>query len=392
MKLEVLRERDFAIYMSGNLASWTGLWIQRIAIGWLSWELSHSAAWVGLVSFAQFGPVIVLGPLFGVLADKLERRRYAIVASSIQMGIATALFVVAAMGWMTIELLCALCFCTGVTTSAYQPVRLALVNDLSPRPLLTQAIAIHSLIFNLTRFVGPALGGVVIASAGTSAPFAINAFAYLALIAALSVIRLRPSEHKKASGEFFAEMRAGFGYVREHRNLVHIFALGLISNFLGRGVLELLPVFAEAVFAAGASGLATLTAATGVGSILSAGIVTRARHPAQLPRLGRRSIYVSSLLLVALGLTPWYLPGIMLCFALGFTLTLTGVSLQVALQSLVHDTFRGRIVGLWGVVVTGGSAVGGAVIGAFSQLAGLGTVTVACGVAGVAGWNRFRAR
>lgn len=384
MKLEVLRERDFAIYMGGNLASWLGLWIQRLAIGWLSWDLSHSAAWVGLVSLAQFGPVIVLGPMFGVLADKLERRRYAIVASIIQMAIATVLFVVAAFGLMTIGLLFGLCLAAGITTAGYQPVRLAMVNDLAPRSMLTQAIAINSLAFNITRFAGPAIGGVVMLSLGVAAPFAVNALSYLALILALHNIRLRPSARARAAGSFLATLRAGLGYAREHAMIREIIILGFISAFLGRGVLEMWPVFAEAIYQEGASGLATLSAATGLGSIVSAGVVTRAGDPAGLPRIARSSVYVSAAFLVVLGLFEIYWLGVLFAFALGVTLTLTGVSLQVALQSTVDDSYRGRVVGLWGVVVTGGPAIGGAIIGAVSELAGLGSVTVVCGLASLA--------
>lgn len=379
MKLEVLRERDFAIYMSGNLASWLGLWIQRIAIGWLSWELSHSPAWVGLVSFAQFGPVILFGPMFGVLADKLDRRRYAMVASSIQMGIAFVLFGVAAAGAMTIGLLALLCLAAGITTSAYQPVRLALVNDLAPRPLLAQAVAINSLTFNVTRFVGPAIGGIVIAAWGSSAPFAINALTYLALILALYAIKPMPSPRTASAGGFFGDLRAGIDYMRRHRKLGELFMLVFASSFLGRGVLELLPVFAEAMYHEGASGLAVLTAATGLGAVGSAGWVTRARSAESLPRTGRRSLCVSACFLVALGLIDLYWLGIIAAFALGFTLTLTGVSLQVACQTTIDNAFRGRVMSLWGTVVTGGSAIGGAIIGVASEWAGLGPVTIACG-------------
>jgi len=380
MKLDVLRHRDFAWYITGNALSWLAMWMQRVAIGWLSWELTHSPLWVGLISMAQFAPTILFGPMFGVLADKLERRRHAITVSTIQMALAALLCLVSALGWMRIELLAVLCIGIGITSSAYQPVRLALVNDVVPRPMLAQAIALNSVVFNTTRFIGPALGGIAIATFGVASTFGINAFAYLALIWAVATVNLRPRTSPPSEASLLADLRAGLHNVREHAAIRSFILIGLITSFFARGVLELLPVFADSVFGRGAGGLAMLTSCTGLGAVMSGLSLSRFSDPVRIPKLARRSAIATGVLLVAFGLTPHWWLGLALVFAIGIGTSLTMVGLQVAIQSAVDDRFRGRVMSLWGVVAVGSPALGGAILGALSQAVPIGWVTVICGV------------
>lgn len=380
MKLELLRHRDFAWYITGNALSWTALWMQRVAIGWLSWELTHSPLWVGLISMAQFAPVIVLGPMFGVLADKLERRRHAIVVTSVQMVLAMVLCLVSMLGWMRIELLFVLCLAIGITSSAYQPVRLAMVNDVVPRPLLSQAIAFNSVVFNTTRFLGPALGGLAIASFGVASTFGINSVAYIALIWAVATVHLRPRSAPPSEASLIADLRAGWRYVRTHPTIRSFMLIGLIISFFVRGMLELLPVFADSVFAQGAQGLALLTSCMGLGAVMAGLSLSRFAETAKLASLARRSSIVSGALLATFGITKIWALGLVLVFALGIGTSLCMVGMQVAIQSAVEDQYRGRVMSLWGMIAAGSPALGGALLGGISQVAGIAGVTVACGV------------
>lgn len=376
----LLRHRDFAWYISGNALSWLALWMQRVAIGWLSWELTHSALWVGLIAMAQFSPVVILGPMFGVLADKLERRRHAITVTSVQMVLAMLLCLVSVLGWMRIELLFVLCLAIGITSSAYQPVRLAMVNDVVPKELLSRAIAFNSVVFNTTRFLGPALGGVAIASFGVASTFGINSVAYLALIWAVATVHLRPRTSPPSDASLIADLRAGLRYVRTHPTLRSFMLIGLIISFFVRGVLELLPVFADAVFAQGAQGLAMLSSSAGLGAVMAGLSLSRFAEPSRLPSLARRSSVVSGVLLAAFGLTKLWPLGVLLVFTLGIGTSLCMVGMQVAIQSAVEDQFRGRVMSLWGMIAAGSPALGGALLGAIAQLAGIAGVTVVCGL------------
>ena len=138
--LSIFGHRNYALYALGNTISSLGMWAQRVGVGWLSWELSHSATWVGLVSLGQFLPLIFLAPLFGGLLDRSDPKRYAVVTNSLLTVIAVVLWVVMVLHAMTIERLCVLSVLLGIANSAYHPVRLSLVNEVappgdSPRPL-----------------------------------------------------------------------------------------------------------------------------------------------------------------------------------------------------------------------------------------------------------------
>ncbi len=392
MNFAVLRHRDFALFVSGNALSWLGSWMQRISIGWLSWDLTHSSLWVGLISLAMYAPVIVLGPLFGVLADKLDRRWHGVIVNAIQMLLAMTLFGISIAGLMRIELLFSVCIVIGIAGAAYQPVRLSLVNDIVPRELLTQAIAVNSVVFNASRFVGPALGGIAIASLGVASTFAINAITYVGVISALWVVVLRPATHRHHSSGFFADLLAGLRNVAAHRAIRSFMLMGAITSVLARGVLELLPVFADAVFQQGASGLATLTSAGGIGAVVAGLTVSRFNDTSKLPRLSRRSAFAAGAILIMLGLTTNFWLGVFLVFAIAVATTLCMVSMQIAVQSAVDDQFRGRVMSLWGVIAMGGPSIGGAAIGAIAQVTGMAGVTITCGVLGMAAvWMAARA-
>jgi MFS family permease len=393
LNFAVLRHRDFALFVSGNALSWLGSWMQRISIGWLSWDLTHSSLWVGLISLAMYAPVIVLGPLFGVLADKLDRRWHGVIVNAIQMLLAMTLFGISIAGFMRIELLFSVCIVIGIAGAAYQPVRLSLVNDIVPRELLTQAIAVNSVVFNASRFVGPALGGIAIASLGVASTFAINAITYVGVISALWVVVLRPATHRHHSSGFFADLLAGLRNVAAHRAIRSFMLMGAITSVLARGVLELLPVFADAVFQQGASGLATLTSAGGIGAVLAGLTVSRYNDTSKLPRLSRRSAFAAGAILIMLGLTTNFWLGVFLVFAIAVATTLCMVSMQIAVQSAVDDPFRGRVMSLWGVIAMGGPSIGGAAIGAIAQFTGMAGVTITCGVLGmVMVWMAARAQ
>src|ERR1044071_5119980 len=172
--------RNYRVYISGNSISLIGWWLQRVAVGWLAWTLTHSGTWLGLVSLADFLPVLFLSPFAGVLADRRDRVwiiRITQLCGCVQAGLLALLV------WtdtITIELLFALVLLLGIASGIAQPARLALVPSLVDRTSLASALAINSVVFNLARFIGPAIAGVTIAEIGIAAAFAANAVTYLA--------------------------------------------------------------------------------------------------------------------------------------------------------------------------------------------------------------------
>jgi MFS family permease len=378
--MKVLRERNFAIYAVGNTISWLGMWMQRLAIGWLSWDLSHSPLWVGLISLAQYVPLIVAGPLFGVLLDHSDRRRYALAVNGVLMALAFGLYAAAAFDALSIWHLFGLCCLLGIANSAYQPVRLAMVTDVVPRPLLTQAISVNSMLFNTTRLAGPALGGIAIAALGVKAAFALNAVSYAAVLVSLMMLHLTPTPRKPGGLNVFGQLAAGIRYSLERRDIREVMMLSAISSLLARGGLEMLPAFADGVFRHGSSGLATLTAASGAGALGAGVLLARTRTPGRLRTLTWWSAIGSGLLLTVFALLKNFVAAVAVVALLGTFVTLCSVGLQAVLQSNLDDAYRGRMVGLWGVVNVAGPSVGGALIGGLTHFADLADVCAASGL------------
>ena len=166
-----LANRNFLLYLVGNTISLHGLWVYRVALGWYAWELSRSELWVGIVAATQFAPAIVFGPIFGVLADRFDRRAASILINSVSVINMLVLGLLTSLGFMDVRVLALLSLMQGILDGAHAPVRMSVVPNLVTRGQLHNAIALGSVAFNLSRFVGPAIAGFVIAVFGVATAF-----------------------------------------------------------------------------------------------------------------------------------------------------------------------------------------------------------------------------
>ncbi|MBT5220109.1 MAG: MFS transporter, partial [Woeseia sp.] len=265
-----LSSRNFRLYLFGNVLSVLGVWVQRLALGWHAWELSQSALVVGLIAAAQFMPLIVLTPFFGVLVDRMNIRLAAIAMHFLLTAVATALALLTLSGNMTIEWLCGLALAHGIANSAYSPVRLSLIPNLVRKVQFQSAVGIASTSFNVSRFIGPGIAGGIVALYGLGWAYAINAITYLPTIFVLAIIRIDDkSGADKSKKPYLEQLREGLRYTLDHTQIRNILLLAGVSNFFGRGILELMPAFAALIFAGGSSVLAALMAASGVGAIIA---------------------------------------------------------------------------------------------------------------------------
>lgn len=379
MQTSALSNRNYLLYLAGSTISLHGLWVYRVALGWHAWQLTESEFWVGVVAFTQFFPIVVLGPLFGVLADRVDRRIASITVNAISTLIMAFLAALTALGMVDVYVLAVISLLQGVVEGAHTPVRLALVPNLVQRPQLQSAMATNSVAFNLSRFLGPVIAGVLIALYGAASAFAFNALSYLPILVALFFIETIPSKPAEAMrSHLWSELKDGMRYALADTSIRQLMGLIAMASLFGRGPLELLPAFAESVFDRGSTGLAALTSAAGGGAVLAGLLISR---PIVRPRVRVIAIgtAIVGLLILLLGLTQDFRSGIALVAALGFMLTFCGVSAHVMLQTLIDDELRGRVSSLWGMVAFGGTAFGGLLIGAAAQRFGLSTSTVVVG-------------
>ena len=391
MNNSALSSRNYLIYFIGGTVSLHGLWIYRVALGWYAWQLSGSELWIGIIAFTQFAPSVVFGPIFGVLADRFDRRAASILINSMSIVNMLLLGLLTYLGSVDILVLTMLSLMQGILDGAHMPVRMAIVPNLVSKNQLQSAIALTSISFNLSRFIGPALAGIIIAKLGVAAAFTINGISYIAFIIAMVVIRLVPSvERKTRQGDVWQELKDGIRYVRQHRPIRAVLVIIALASVFGRGALEMLPAFADAVYQGGSSALAILTSAIGAGAIVSGLILSRGTRWLTI-NVVRMAAAGGGLLIAILGTVDSFHVAVGVVISLGVILPLCGVGSQILLQTMVADEVRGRVSSLWGMVAFGGTALGGLIVGSAATVWGLQNSVIVTGmVCAVAAAASFR--
>ena len=366
-----LGQSNYRAFVAGNAVSLIGTWLQRVAVGWLAWELTKSGTWLGLVAFADLFPTVVLSPLAGALADRFERLRIVVLTQIIAMIQAVALAVLVYADAITIERLFALTVALGIANAINQPARLALIPSLVEREHLSSAVAINSIVFNSARFLGPAAAGFAIAHGGIAFAFFANAASFVVFLVALGFVRLGPAELNATRRTILGDTVDGYAYAARHAGIGPMLLLLAATSLSSRAFVELLPGFADAVFARGAQGLAWLTAATGLGA-MAGGLWMAQRASIK----GLTGLIVANVLVMAAALLGFVATrnfGIALAclFVAGFSLVVNGIGAQTLVQHAAAPNMRGRVMATFGMIFRGGPAVGALIMGVLSSQVGL---------------------
>jgi len=368
---------SYGIFAAGNAFSLIGTWMQRIGVGWLAWQLTGSGAWIGLLAFCDLFPSVVLGFLGGAAADRLNRMRLMQISNICALIQAMLLAVFAYLNFLTIEMLLFMVFIQGVIAGFNQPVRLALISSLVPRSHLSTAVAINSVIFNLARFLGPAIAGVTILHMSIGLVFAINALSYLAMLASLAyiekkIILIAPQISVEATHVSWPiHMWEGLKYVAHHPGIGPLLSLYALTAICVRPFVELLPALAAGVFLRGAEGLATLSSAIGIGAMAGGLWLAQRGESRGLTILTLIAGTIMAMATLGLTLVSNFYIAIGLTTIAGAFLVTSGAGTQTIVQMAVDDSMRGRVMSMFGVIFRGGSALGALIIGAISEATGL---------------------
>ena len=365
--------RNFTLYTAGNSLSLVGMWVQRLAVGWLMWELTESGAWLGAIAMAEFLPIIILTPLGGVVADRFDRLRISMIAQVFACVQAGILWLLTLAEGMTPEILVGLMMVGGITQAMNQAARLTLVVNMVPRAVMSTAIAVNSIIFNVARIVGPAVAGALIFYTDVAWAFLVNAVSYAALIAALMLIRMpRVQNLVPPSGSYLRELAEGARFAFSHTGLATIIALTAVNSLFARPLVDLLPGFAGDVYNAGPEGLAMMTSAMGVGAICASFWLAQRGRLTGLTDIVFFGVMLNGLAVALFALSTNLWTGAVLLAVSGFTQACTGTGTQTLLQSAVEDRLRGRVMSVWLVIGRGGPALGAMVMGTMAEVGGFG--------------------
>ena len=382
---ESLRHRDFALLWVGIIIMSGGQWLQQVTLSWLLFRMTGSAFQLGLINGLRFLPFLFTSLLGGVLADRMDRKRlmlwtqaYLLLGTAVM---AALLLSDQARPWH----LFVFTFVSGVGWALTQPVRQAIVPTLVPKADLLNAVALTSSAFNLTRTVGPAIGGLLLVALGGGGNFLVQVGCYAVVLAMVASMRIPPIPVSAGGARVSAwgSMTEGFRYVRAHPLVRNLLILGLAPSLLGMPFASLLPIYAEDIYQIGASGLGLLLAASGLGTLgASLGVASlgsfRRRGVVQLVGLG-----LQGLALVVFGLVHWLPAALLVLVGAGAAQMTYNTINQTQLQTETADAMRGRVMSLYllsvGLVPAGSFAAGAAaeVVGAPLTIAVMGASILA---------------
>lgn len=367
-----LSSQSYRNFLTGNILAQTAFWSQRVATGWIAWDMTQSPFWLSLVAFADLFPVLVMGPIAGAVADrhhKLTQVRICQMLSAVQ---GVLLFVLALNGWLTIPVLLLLALTLGVIQSFDQPARLALVGLLVERPQMSSAVAINAVVFNFARFLAPVVTGLAIAIGSASLASAFSAFCFFSAMLLMSRVTTKP-EKRSITGQksFIGDLVAGVRYTFTHEALLISLALITAINVGARPILELLPALSSQVFRVDASGFAGLGASMGAGAALGALALVFWSQRVNLVTVAISCGVGVTAAAVAVCFATQYWQGLVAMFFLGMALTGSAVAAQSIVQLTAAEAMKGRVLALYGMLFRAGPAIGTLAIGFAAEMAGL---------------------
>lgn len=357
-----LRHKNYRTYFAGQLISLTGTWIQIVAQGWLVWQLTKSAFFVGLVSGLGTLPVLVFSLAGGVIVDRFPKKRILFLSQALSMFAAFTLGVLTVSNLITVYHIAALAFLAGLSSALDMPARHAFVIEMVGKKDLASAIALNSGIFNAARIIGPGIAGVIIAWFGVGVAFLINSVSYIAFLAALFFIQLKPRVTPSSLHPLKA-IQEGLGYSFSHPVIRYLLLFTGIVSIFGWSYATLFPVVAQEVFGQAATGLSYLYIAGGVGAICGTLIVSAYARKTNLLVfiLGGGLLFGISAILLTL---THYLPfALIFLFFAGLALVLQFATINTTIQHSVEDHLRGRVMSIYTLMFLGMTPLGSLQIG-----------------------------
>jgi MFS family permease len=356
------RHRNFRLFWFGQTLSLIGTWMQTMARGWLALELSNSAFLVGLVAAAQSLPILLFSLHAGVFIDRTDKLRLVKIAQTLLALEAVALWWFTWSGRVTVGWLLVLATVNGLVTAFEIPARQSLIIELVGRDDLPGAIALNSSGFNIARVVGPSIGAVIIAKAGLSWCFGVNAFSYITVLVGLFLIRLPEWTAPEHLASPLEGIREGVRYMRDTPSISALMRFVAVYSILGVPYLTLMPVVARDQLGLGAGGYGALLACVGVGGVTGALTLAAVADRVRRTRLLSYASYAFATLLIAFSLVrnPAFAYPILL--GVGFTMILNNAVANSTLQHLVPNELRGRLMAAYSFIVVGLSQVIGSVL------------------------------
>jgi MFS family permease len=390
--LRALRHRNYRLFVSGQLVSLIGTWMQSVAESWLVYRLTGSAVLLGLVGFSNRIPVFLFSTLGGSVADRYDRHRIVIVTQVLSMLLASTLAALTLTHVVQVWHLMTIAALLGLVNAFDIPARQSFVVELVDRADLQNAIALNSSMFNGARIIGPAIAGVLVAAVGEGWCFFANAVSYVAVIAGLLMMRVTPTPRAARPASALAHVTEGFRFVLQSRPILALLLLLGLVSLMGTPYSVLMPIIADQTFHRGSQGLGLLMGASGVGALI--GALSLARRTT-LRGYGRTVAVAATsfgLSLIAFSSVRYFWLAVALLLPAGFSMMTQMAASNTLIQSMVPNVLRGRVMAVYSMMFMGMAPIGALLAGALADWLGATTTVAAGGAFCIAGGLIFLQR
>jgi MFS family permease len=385
-----LRHRNYRLFFFGQGTSLIGTWLTRVATSWLVYRLTDSALLLGLVGFAGQIPTFLVAPIAGVLVDRWNRHRVLVVTQALAMLQSALLAYFALTHTITVWHVLVLAAFQGFINAFDTPARQAFVVEMvEAREDLANAIALNSSMVNGARLLGPSVAGLLIAAAGEGICFAIDAVSYLAVLASLLAMHVRPRERARAERHILTELREGFRYVASFAPIRSILALLALVSLTGIPYTVLMPIFAGPILGGGAHTLGLLMGASGVGAVTGALWLASRRSVLGLGRVLTIAGAIFGVGLVAFSFARWLPLSMALVAVAGGGMMVQMAASNTLLQTFVDEDKRGRVMSFYTMAFFGMAPFGSLAAGWLGERIGAPATVLYGGLATLAGVGIF---
>jgi MFS family permease len=393
-RFRALRHRNYRVYFAGQICSLIGTWIQFVAMNWLVYRLTGSPLLLGLTGFVNQIPILILGPIAGLVADRVNRRKLLFVTQTLAMIQAFTLAYLTFSGTIQVWQIIVLAGLLGIVNAFDVPGRQSfIVQMLGDKQDLPNAIALNSLTMNATRLVGPSLGGFLVMGLGEAWCFLLNGFSFLAILLALSSTRVQSSVIVRKSQSAWRDLRDGFQYTFGNSPIRALLLQLTIVSFMAMPYTVLMPAFAGGVFGGTARTFGTLIGCAGLGAMIATLYLASRRNIEGLATLIAIAPMVSGIALMLFSQSRILWLSHVLMMFVGFGIICHAASINTILQSVVDDDKRGRVMSFYTMCFVGTAPVGSLVLGQVAHIIGVPATFLAAGacclVAGIIFFTRL---
>jgi MFS family permease len=376
-----LRHRNFQLFLSGQMISLIGTWMQTVAQSWLVYRMTGSSLLLGTVAFASQFPIFVFAPVGGLVADRWNRQKVVIGTQTASMILAFILAAMTLTHHLTVWEIVVLAALLGVVNAIDIPARQAFLIEMVSRENLMNAIALNSSMFNGARIVGPAIAGILVAAIGEGWCFFANAVSYIAVIIGLFMMRIDKPAERENEQSALDNLVEGFRFARGTPPIWALLLLIGLASLVGMPFSVLMPIFADHVLHGGAQALGWLMGATGVGALFGALTLATRRGVRGLARWVALSAGAFGASLIIFGYSRWYWVSLAILVPTGYAMMLQLACTNTLIQAMAPDRLRGRLMALYTMMMAGMAPFGALFAGALANKWGA-PFTVALGGAG----------